>query len=191
MLRVVILLLLSSTALLGANGQVEPPAGDASGRRRGRARSGRQPAERRDGRDRSDPLLVAHQRRRGPDRRALHAGADVRGARQRGGAGRAGRIAASASSVVQLAPFEVVGGTHPADLRNGSRRYLQYHYTLRIIGPDAIGQDIFLPAFDISLPREQPARRQHRAAGARPDLRAAAARGPRRVTVPAERAGHP
>ncbi len=54
------------------------------------------------------------------------------------------------SSVVQLAPFEVTGGTHPADLRNGSRRYLQYHYTLRIIGPDAIGQDIFLPAFDIS-----------------------------------------
>ncbi len=55
-----------------------------------------------------------------------------------------------ASAVVQLAPFEVVGGAHPADLRGGTRRYLQYHYTLRIISPDVIGADVSLPAFDIA-----------------------------------------
>jgi hypothetical protein len=55
-----------------------------------------------------------------------------------------------ASAVVQLAPFEVVGGGHPTDLRSGARRYMQYHYSLRIISPDAIGNDVFLPAFDIA-----------------------------------------
>ena len=55
-----------------------------------------------------------------------------------------------ASAVVQLAPFEVVGGGHPTDLRSGARRFLQYHYSLRIISPDAIGNDVFLPAFDIA-----------------------------------------
>ena len=54
------------------------------------------------------------------------------------------------AAVVQLAPFEVVGGTHPADLGNGARRYFQYHYTLRIISPDAIGKDVSLPNFDIA-----------------------------------------
>ena len=44
-----------------------------------------------------------------------------------------------------MAPFEVVGGTHPADLRSGQRRFFQYHYTLRIINPDAIGQDVPIP----------------------------------------------
>ena len=44
-----------------------------------------------------------------------------------------------------MAPFEVVGGSHPADLRSGQRRFFQYQYTLRIINPDAIGQDVPLP----------------------------------------------
>ncbi len=47
--------------------------------------------------------------------------------------------------VVAMAPFEVVGGSHPADLRSGSRRFFQYQYILRIINPDAIGKDVKIP----------------------------------------------
>jgi hypothetical protein len=50
-----------------------------------------------------------------------------------------------APAVIQMAPFEVAGGSHPADLRSGSRRFFQYQYTLRIISPDAIGKDASLP----------------------------------------------
>ncbi len=48
-------------------------------------------------------------------------------------------------AVVQMAPFEVVGGSHPADMRSGSRRFFQYQYTLRIINPDMIGRDVRIP----------------------------------------------
>ena len=47
--------------------------------------------------------------------------------------------------VVAMAPFEVVGGSHPADLRSGQRRFFQYQYILRIINPDAIGKDVKIP----------------------------------------------
>jgi hypothetical protein len=50
---------------------------------------------------------------------------------------------------IQLAPFEVVAGSHPADLRSGSRRFFQYHYKLRVIGPDVIGKDVALPPVTI------------------------------------------
>src|SRR5262245_1123749 len=36
-------------------------------------------------------------------------------------------------SVLQLPPFEVLGGTHAPDLRDGDRRFFQYEYQLRII----------------------------------------------------------
>ncbi len=49
------------------------------------------------------------------------------------------------SGVIQMAPFEVVSGSHPADLRSGLRRFFQYLYTLRIINPDAIGKDVKIP----------------------------------------------
>lgn len=49
------------------------------------------------------------------------------------------------SAVVQMAPFEVVGGSHPADLRSGVRRFFQYQYTLRLINPDFFGKDVRLP----------------------------------------------
>src|SRR5262245_34928543 len=39
--------------------------------------------------------------------------------------------------VVQMAPFEVLGGSHPADVHSGPRRFLQYVYSLRIISPDS------------------------------------------------------
>ncbi len=51
-----------------------------------------------------------------------------------------------APSVMQLVPFEVVGGSRPADLRERQRRFFQYDYVLRAISPDLIGRDVPLPA---------------------------------------------
>lgn len=53
------------------------------------------------------------------------------------------------NAVVQMAPFEVVSGTHPADLHEGIRRFFQYEYRLRLINPDVVGQDVRVP--DIGL----------------------------------------
>lgn len=53
------------------------------------------------------------------------------------------------SGVIQMAPFEVVAGTHPADLHSGQRRFFQYQYTLRVITPDAVGSDMRIP--DIAI----------------------------------------
>ncbi len=54
-------------------------------------------------------------------------------------------------TVVQMTPFEVLpGGTHPLDLRSGSRRFFQYSYPLRLISPDAIGTDVPLPVLQIA-----------------------------------------
>lgn len=50
---------------------------------------------------------------------------------------------------VQLAPFELVSGSHPGDLRSGQRRFFQYHYNLRVIDATAIDRDIKLP--DLSI----------------------------------------
>jgi len=49
------------------------------------------------------------------------------------------------NAVVQMAPFEVVSGSHPADLHAGIRRFFQYEYRLRIISPDAIGTEVRIP----------------------------------------------
>jgi hypothetical protein len=51
---------------------------------------------------------------------------------------------------IQLAPFEILGGSHPPDVRRGSRRFFQYDYQLRIISPDAIGHDVNIPPLPIS-----------------------------------------
>lgn len=53
------------------------------------------------------------------------------------------------NAVVQMAPFEVVAGSHPADLHAGLRRFFQYEYRLRIINPDAVGTDVRIP--DVAL----------------------------------------
>jgi hypothetical protein len=53
------------------------------------------------------------------------------------------------NAVVQMSPFEVVSGSHPADLHAGMRRFFQYEYRLRIINPDAAGTDVRVP--DIAL----------------------------------------
>jgi hypothetical protein len=54
-----------------------------------------------------------------------------------------------AVGTVQLSPFELLGGSHPADLRSGQRRFFQYDYTVRIIDPAVIGKDVPLPALVI------------------------------------------
>lgn len=51
---------------------------------------------------------------------------------------------------IQVQPFEIIGGTHPPDVRRGPRRFLQYEYQLRIINPDVIGHDINIPPLTIS-----------------------------------------
>ena len=51
---------------------------------------------------------------------------------------------------IQMAPFEILGGSHPPDVHRGSRRFFQYDYQLRIIGPDAIGRDVNIPPLAIS-----------------------------------------
>lgn len=53
------------------------------------------------------------------------------------------------NAVIQMAPFEVVGGVHPADLHSPERRFFQYEYRLRIINPDVIGKDVPLPSLVI------------------------------------------
>lgn len=52
-------------------------------------------------------------------------------------------------ATVQVAPFEILGGSHPSDARSGSRRFFQYQYTLRIIHPDVIGRDVKVPTLPI------------------------------------------
>jgi hypothetical protein len=48
-------------------------------------------------------------------------------------------------SVAQFAPFEVLGGSHAADLRSGERRFFQYEYRLRLIAENMFGKDAALP----------------------------------------------
>src|SRR5215510_4351909 len=53
-------------------------------------------------------------------------------------------------SVVQFAPFEVLGGSHGADLRSDQRRFFQYEYRLRLIAENMFGKDAALPETKIS-----------------------------------------
>jgi hypothetical protein len=52
--------------------------------------------------------------------------------------------------VVQFAPFEVLGGTHGADLRTGTRRFFQFEYRLRLIAENQFGKDVALPETKLS-----------------------------------------
>jgi len=53
-------------------------------------------------------------------------------------------------SVVQFAPFEVMGGQHAADLHTDLRRFFQYEYRLRLIGEGNFGKDVPLPETKLS-----------------------------------------
>ena len=48
-------------------------------------------------------------------------------------------------AAVQLKPFEVLAGDHPGDTRSGQRRFFQYRYTVRLLDPESIGNDVSLP----------------------------------------------
>jgi hypothetical protein len=51
---------------------------------------------------------------------------------------------------VQFPPFEVTGGSQSADYTTTGRRFMQYQYTLRLIGEDFFGSDVVIPAMSIS-----------------------------------------
>jgi len=53
-------------------------------------------------------------------------------------------------SVAQFVPFEILGGTHAADLRNGDRRFFQYEYRMRLIAENMFGKDVPLPETKLS-----------------------------------------
>jgi hypothetical protein len=53
-------------------------------------------------------------------------------------------------SVAQFAPFEVLGGTHAADLRSGERRFFQYEYRMRLLAENMFGKDAALPETKLS-----------------------------------------
>jgi hypothetical protein len=53
-------------------------------------------------------------------------------------------------TVVTLPPFEVLGGTHAADLVVPGRRFFQYDYRMRLIAEDAFGNDVSIPPLEIS-----------------------------------------
>jgi hypothetical protein len=51
---------------------------------------------------------------------------------------------------VQLAPFEVVGGTRHDDIQAPPWRYFQYEYTVRLISQDFFGEDVDVPALTVT-----------------------------------------
>lgn len=53
-------------------------------------------------------------------------------------------------TVVQLPPFEVLGGTHAGDLVVPGKRFFQYDYRMRLIAEDAFGNDVMVPPLEIS-----------------------------------------
>ncbi len=53
-------------------------------------------------------------------------------------------------SVVQMPPFEVLGGSHAADLHTRDRRFFQYQYRLRLINESSFGDDVPLPTMGVT-----------------------------------------
>src|SRR5918993_1626102 len=53
-------------------------------------------------------------------------------------------------TVVQLPPFEVLGGTHAGDLVTPGKRFFQYDYRMRLLAEDAFGNDVLIPPLEVS-----------------------------------------
>jgi hypothetical protein len=53
-------------------------------------------------------------------------------------------------SVVQLQPFEVIGGSRAPDMRVPGKRFFQYEYRLRLINEGAFGADVDVPELELS-----------------------------------------
>ena len=54
------------------------------------------------------------------------------------------------TAAVQFPPFEVTSGTQSADYVTAGRRFIQYHYNVRLIAEDFFGSDIVIPAISIA-----------------------------------------
>ena len=81
-------------------------------------------------------------------------------------------------TVVQLPPFEVLGGTHAADLMTPGKRFFQYDYRLRLMSEDLFGGDVPIPPLEIAYRIESQVTGGETVAGTRADLLAAAHVGP-------------
>lgn len=55
-----------------------------------------------------------------------------------------------APETIDLAPFDVIEGQRFADLHDGLWRSFQYRYTVRVLDRDLIGQDVNIPALELS-----------------------------------------
>lgn len=53
-------------------------------------------------------------------------------------------------TAVELTPFEVVDGAREEDLQSPPWRYFQYRYTLRLLGDELFGQDVDIPALNVT-----------------------------------------
>lgn len=53
-------------------------------------------------------------------------------------------------ATLDVGPFEVLDGQRHDDIRTGPYRFFQYRYTLRIISESDFGEDIEIPALDIT-----------------------------------------
>lgn len=52
-------------------------------------------------------------------------------------------------TVMAMPPFDILGGTAPADVVSGARRFFQYTYDLRLLNDTAFGQDVSLSGLSI------------------------------------------
>jgi hypothetical protein len=51
---------------------------------------------------------------------------------------------------IQLTPYEVLGGTRHEDIQAPPWRYLQYEYTMRLLGPEFFGKDTDIPSIRVT-----------------------------------------
>jgi hypothetical protein len=54
------------------------------------------------------------------------------------------------ASVLQLPPFEIIGGARANDRTTATQRFLQYTYTLRLIAEDTFGSNMIVPPLQLS-----------------------------------------
>jgi hypothetical protein len=54
------------------------------------------------------------------------------------------------SAAVQFPPYEVLGGSQSPDHVTAGRRFMQYEYSLRLVGEDTFGVDVPIAGMDVS-----------------------------------------
>lgn len=62
--------------------------------------------------------------------------------------------------VVAFSPYEVIEGWHYPDIRNGTFRFFQYQYSLRLIGEGFFGKEIPVPPLEIKYRIERKINKQ-------------------------------